>query len=246
MTCTLHPSSQDCVGVCASCLRQRLLFLIEASESGAGVRRRKSDQEPPPIIFPRSVSPYIRRSSAAPHHHHLFYGTPQIGPATFEKKKGKKSRLSLLASLFGASRSGEIEKDDPTISTAPIASSSSSWFGAFRKKKSRLFSLDDEMATKDLETERELEYWCERSPGCRKSVSEKPVPVPVPIRKGSQHGQNVSGLGLCRSPLVRASPKRHESGLWLDLRSGNRQHSAIAVTPCVNRSKKILDFGRYP
>lgn len=238
MTCTLHPSSQDCVGVCASCLRQRLLFLIEASESGAGERSRKSDQEPPQIIFPRSVSPYIRRSSAASHHHHLFYGTPQIGPATFEKKKGKKNGLSLLASLFGASRSGEIEKDDPRISTAPIASSSS-WFGAFRKKKSRLFSLDDEMETKDLETERENEYWCEWSPACRKSV-------PVPIRKGSQHGQNVSGLGLCRSPLVRASPKRHESGLWLDLRSGNRPHSAIAVSPCVNRSKKILDFGRHP
>lgn len=233
MACTLHPSPQGAVGVCASCLRQKLLSLIEA---GDGEDRRKSDTEPPPIIFPRSVSPYICRSSAASHHR-LFYSTPQVGPATFERKKGKKSGFSLLASLFGGSKSEEIEKD-PRNSTAPMASSS--WFAAFRKKKSRLFSVDDEITTRDREVSgmREEEHWSEWSPGWRKSVSGTSVPVPAPTRRGSQHGGNVSGLGICWSPLVRASPRRHESGLWLDLRSGSRHHLG-------NGSRKVSDFGRY-
>ncbi|XP_057979079.1 uncharacterized protein LOC131165369 [Malania oleifera] len=105
MRCKKHfPDLSSAVGVCASCLRERLLALIaaqaraqvqaqaqaQAHSSGAAEDCRKSDPQPPPLVFPRSVSPYISRrksDSASWHHQHphcfsdqRFYSTPQVGP----------------------------------------------------------------------------------------------------------------------------------------------------------------------
>lgn len=267
MRCARHPRPPGSVGVCPSCLRERLLYVIEAQ---AGEDRRKSDVLPPPLIFPRSVSPYTCRRSDASHQYSHFYSTPQIGP-TFKKeelpRKEKKSRFSLISYLFGFSRSEEIDRD-PRVSAAPIAGPS--WFSAFRKKKSRLFSLDDEIhggrrshpardrgmsPEKEEEEEQEREdgyatgqwYSCESSPGWRKSVSD--AAGPAPTRRCSQHARNVSGFAFCLSPLVRASPNRRnrvESGFSAELRRANRQHLSTAASLCVNRSRKLADFGRYP
>ncbi|KAI4353067.1 hypothetical protein L6164_002044 [Bauhinia variegata] len=108
MRCKKHLSDfSSSVGVCASCLRERLLSLIAAQEqlqaqsarvaSRASVAAsddypRKSDPNPPPISFPRSVSPYVsRRKSDYPgtwqghdhRGHRLFYSTPQVGPTYY-------------------------------------------------------------------------------------------------------------------------------------------------------------------
>ncbi|KAL3537144.1 hypothetical protein ACH5RR_000510 [Cinchona calisaya] len=97
MKCKKHVSDlSSTIGVCASCLRDRLFVLIAAQEQAQAAQqaaaaaaaaqedRRKSEANPPPLIFPRSVSPYIsRRKSDANaetwidprrrsynHHHH--------------------------------------------------------------------------------------------------------------------------------------------------------------------------------
>ncbi|EEF51290.1 uncharacterized protein LOC8287714 [Ricinus communis] len=146
MRCKKHPSDlTSTVGVCASCLSERLLSLMaaqaqadaqlaRANSRSAIIDSRNSDAQPPPppLIFPRSVSPYV-----APRHksHHLrFYSTPQVGP-TFNNnndnnnfvsfKKKKHARFSLLSNLF-RSRSEKFNPDpDPCANSY---STSPSWF----------------------------------------------------------------------------------------------------------------------
>ncbi|GAB2297872.1 hypothetical protein Dimus_031957 [Dionaea muscipula] len=94
MRCKKHSSDHtSSIGVCASCLRERLLSVIAAQFQDEAavqahlksrtvpppfsVHRRKTDPPPhhhdhqPPLIFPRSVSPYIshRKSAAAADNH---------------------------------------------------------------------------------------------------------------------------------------------------------------------------------
>ncbi|KAK9145251.1 hypothetical protein Sjap_005154 [Stephania japonica] len=167
MRCNIHPPDlSSSVGVCASCLRERLFALIAAQvrRQQAEEDRRRSDAaaHPPPLIFPRSVSPYIcRRSDDTSWHRHAdrrFYSTPQIGPAN-PPRNGKHRKFSIISSLFRSSRSGDRDPDpDPRVSVSdckpstsfPSSSSSpisSSWFSNLipgrRKKQSRLCNRDD-------------------------------------------------------------------------------------------------------
>lgn len=256
MRCKRHPCEPGSVGVCASCLRERLLALLAAQAKEAESQReiRKPDP-PPPLVFPRSVSPYTsRRSTNDPwhyDHYSLFYSTPQVGPTFGGSRKGKgkgkkNGRFSFLKSIFGSSssRSGEIEAD-PRASRAQDESqpydSSPSWFSAILprggKKKSRLFSLEDEISgcggrrscaamdrgmspsanskgKRDVECELDDSpigsgYSSESSTGWRKSVSLSAVPAPRRRGALTQQSRNVSGFAFCLSPLVRASPNRH-------------------------------------
>ncbi|XP_021831854.1 uncharacterized protein LOC110771809 [Prunus avium] len=88
MRCKKHLCDlTSAVGVCSSCLRERLTAIIEAqTKAQAQLSRlhsrnsappdepkRKSDPNPPPLIFPRSVSPYVSRrksDDSAWHHNH--------------------------------------------------------------------------------------------------------------------------------------------------------------------------------
>lgn len=112
MRCKKHPSDlSSSVGVCATCLRERLITLIAAQSQAqqqpqlARVASRasvasdehpqKSDPNPPPLVFPRSVSPYVsrRKSDCANWHGHdhrdrLFYSTPQVGPTYYGSDSG--------------------------------------------------------------------------------------------------------------------------------------------------------------
>lgn len=101
MRCQKHASDiSSGVGVCATCLREKLFTLVAAQsrhilqqQFQAPDDRRRSDVDHPPLVFPRSVSPYVSRrnsdSSSCHHHHHRRYGsvaeqrfyfTPEIGP----------------------------------------------------------------------------------------------------------------------------------------------------------------------
>ncbi|KAL6633750.1 hypothetical protein ACP70R_026421 [Stipagrostis hirtigluma subsp. patula] len=124
MRCKKHPFQAD-GGVCATCLRDRLLALA-AAQNGASSPPRQTRPPPPPqqrappppgpVSFPRSVSPYVsrRKSDAAPRHHPslLFFRTPQVGPAGgagaleegdigYEYEKRRAGKFSVLATLFG-------------------------------------------------------------------------------------------------------------------------------------------------
>ncbi|KAK6162736.1 hypothetical protein DH2020_002577 [Rehmannia glutinosa] len=159
MRCKKHPADfSSSVGVCASCLRERL-FAIMAAQAQAQAQQdcRKSDtqqSQATPLSFPRSVSPYISRRKSDTntatwqlhgHHHHQqrFYSTPQVGPTgsiTVEmkkekKEKKKKSRGGMFSSLFlGIFRSKSDKTDlesgpDPDPGVSvESCSASPSWF----------------------------------------------------------------------------------------------------------------------
>ncbi|KAJ4905338.1 Uncharacterized protein Rs2_19289 [Raphanus sativus] len=106
------------VGVCASCLHERLLSLAAyaAAEDNNNTRQsRKSDKPPPLLIFPRSVSPYVtsRKSDAGGGDIRRFLAAPQVDLGLFSCKdfepnrcsKPRGVKASRLSNLFRASRS---------------------------------------------------------------------------------------------------------------------------------------------
>ncbi|KAL3348695.1 hypothetical protein AABB24_022056 [Solanum stoloniferum] len=158
MRCKKHLSDlSSSVGVCASCLRERLFAVMAAQAQAQAQARaqvqqqlfqedhRKSDGNPPPLMFPRSVSPYIsrRKSDTTPwqfQHNSLpsirdqrFYSTPQVGPngtviATGPYKK--KSYFRFFSGLF-RSKSDKLDLDSRVSNSGdacPASSSSPSWF----------------------------------------------------------------------------------------------------------------------
>ncbi|WVZ74130.1 hypothetical protein U9M48_022352 [Paspalum notatum var. saurae] len=129
MRCKRHPY-QAGSGVCATCLRDRLLALAAARNGDAPSPPEPAAEAAPPaaaapepLAFPRSVSPYVSRrksdtsaGGAGCRHHHpslLFFRTPQVGPSYggggaleegdigYEYEKRRAGKFSLLATLFG-------------------------------------------------------------------------------------------------------------------------------------------------
>ncbi|KAL2251260.1 uncharacterized protein LOC105173442 [Sesamum indicum] len=300
MKCKKHLTDlSSSVGVCASCLRERLFAIIQAQ---AQQDRRKSEaQQPPPLSFPRSVSPYISRRKSettaaatwqlqGDHHHQQpqrFYSTPQVGPTGSITVGIKKSKGGSFSSLFlGLFRSKSAKPDlgsgpisDPGVSV-DACSASPSWFSTIipgrRKKKSRTFSIDESTTGAQRRTCRNRDrgmsparysddedehchggssgYSSESSQGWRQT----PRRTPASMRRGggratTGHNKNVSGLGFCLSPLVRASPNHHwnQKGVPPEMvvagesRFQQKPHLSTAASFCKNRSRKLADFGRY-
>lgn len=129
MRCKKHfTDCSSAVGVCASCLRERLLTIIETqTRYEAQVllvkpqledEHRKSDAVQQHIMFPISVSPYNTRgksdsTAACPHLPHSlseqrFFSTPQIGPngiimtakSSLRESRVGKFQFSNLSNLF--------------------------------------------------------------------------------------------------------------------------------------------------
>ncbi|XP_057514081.1 uncharacterized protein LOC130795833 [Actinidia eriantha] len=276
MRCKKHLTDlSSSVGVCSSCLRERLFALIQAQAQQVQEDCRKSDPHTPPsLAFPRSASPYIcRRKSemAACNHHHtlsdqLFYSTPQIGPthsiAAENSYAKKKSKFSLISKLF-RSKSKKIDSDH-TISnssnTCPVSTSPPSWFSymlsvADQQKKQSAAGFgrktgkirDRGMSPVRVSDYGEDEECCDGSSG---SSSEKTPQKATPqVRRGSgrpSHARNMSGLKFCLSPLVRASPHRMpETAFSGDIRVPAKPHLSTAAAFCANRSRKLADFGRF-
>ncbi|KAJ0054556.1 hypothetical protein Pint_00032 [Pistacia integerrima] len=170
MRCKKHQSDlSSTIGVCASCLRERLFALIAAqAQAHAQAQRtslerdRRKQQDPPPLIFPRSVSPYVTRrksddTTTAWSHHNRFYSTPQVGPtfdtsttSTFSARK-KYGKFSIFSNLF-RSRSDKLNSD-PTVpyrDSCDSSSSSSSFLSTIfrsRRKKQSTFCYPEESTT---------------------------------------------------------------------------------------------------
>ncbi|XP_065864918.1 uncharacterized protein [Euphorbia lathyris] len=155
MRCKKHPADlTTTVGVCASCLRERLLAIVVAQNhpqhpqlarhhsiaAAAFDDSRKSDAQqpppppPPPLLFPRSVSPYVarRKSDGASQHHHLrFYSTPQVGPgstgvAAFNNSRTFRNKQGRFSLLSKLFRSrSEKFNPDPSASAPGIPSRNS-------------------------------------------------------------------------------------------------------------------------
>ncbi|CAN6233902.1 unnamed protein product [Urochloa humidicola] len=117
MRCKKHPY-QPGGGVCATCLRDRLLALAAERNGADSPPTAPPAPAPEPAAFPRSVSPYVSRrkssdAAAALRNHPslLFFRTPQVGPAgsgaleegdiAYECEKRRAGKFSVLATLFG-------------------------------------------------------------------------------------------------------------------------------------------------
>jgi hypothetical protein len=263
MRCKAHPF-QPGGGVCATCLRDRLV-LLAAAQNG--------DSSPPPA-FPRSVSPYVaRRKSDASggalrsHPNLLFFRTPQVGPAAgaigegdigYEYEKRRAGKFSVLAALFGhhhhhrsVDRGGAEERKKH------------SWFAGIiprRRKKqapeattavlppSPPRRLCRVVSNRGLSPERDGHGSGDESSSL---AAERPWrPSPSPMRKASGGRRQVnsmpSGFAVCLSPLVRPSPGRRDPcSFSCELRPPplHNLSSAPSITRC--RSKKLADVGRF-
>ncbi|XP_061368557.1 uncharacterized protein LOC133311517 [Gastrolobium bilobum] len=162
MRCKKHiPDLSSTVGVCATCLRERLIALIAAqTQAQAQLTRvisRASDEcsinsdsnPPPPLIFPRSVSPYVsrRKSDYAAAWHgssdsrdRLFYSTPQLGPTFYGgdcaansacNARPFKKRLSKFWNFSNLFRSRSEKFQSDPSCEQSSSSSSPSWFSTF-------------------------------------------------------------------------------------------------------------------
>ncbi|XP_010512327.1 PREDICTED: uncharacterized protein LOC104788288 [Camelina sativa] len=141
MRCKRHTVdfSSSTNGVCASCLRERLLSLAASAAVTAAIednnrsnQSRKSNNPPPPplLIFPRSVSPYVtRRKSDAgtgtgevkddpltTSSNRRFITTPQVDLAgysckDFESNRSHKSKKSSRFSNLFRARSEDFDSN---------------------------------------------------------------------------------------------------------------------------------------
>ncbi|CAK7347702.1 unnamed protein product [Dovyalis caffra] len=173
MRCKKHPCDLSSgVGVCASCLRERLFALIAAQAQIQQQQQlaqlakahhhsraaelidesRKSDfnsqhqQQPPPLIFPRSVSPYVARrksdDSSSWSHHNLRFYSTPQLGPTYT------TTSTTTATTTAASRSDKFNTDSTGYrdSIEPSSSSSPSWFSTIlsgrRRKQSTQFSME--------------------------------------------------------------------------------------------------------
>ncbi|KAH7668660.1 Protein OCTOPUS-like protein [Dioscorea alata] len=256
MKCKRHPFEGG-VGVCASCLRERLLELAAAQNAISlppTLPPPPPPPPPPPLDFPRSVSPYLsRRRCLNPdesRHFPRFYSTPQCGGVA-------PKRFSILSALFGNHRSGAIE---PELEYAK-GSKTGSWFSAFirgRRRKDRDPPLESRESwhpgTRGMSPARFGYYDNDPEPESSSGDdAEWRMPAPTPARKfpagGRHRAGSMTGFSVCLSPLVWASPNRRRfpaaegCSVSGEARSYSRHVSGVSLGH--NRSRKLADLGRF-
>lgn len=163
MRCKKHiPDLTSTVGVCASCLRERLQALLDAqlqsssfidhvvSDDNHHRRQKKPDLNPPPPqpTFPRSVSPYVTRRRD-----HQFHSTPQLDqafPATCNggavSTKRKLGRLWILSNIF-RSRSNKTDNSSRESyvpsSTTTATPPPSTWYSTILTPQQQNHAVND-------------------------------------------------------------------------------------------------------
>lgn len=272
MRCKKHPTDLTSgIGVCASCLRERLLVIIAAQSC------RKIE---PPISFPRSVSPYMSRrksdfSEEAWQFDRRFYSTPHVGATGSIKLQESKRKGGRLSSLFWGlfrSKSEKLDFDSGGRMHSDHCSSTSqspSWFSSVipgrRKKQNVMFPAEDgrrrRSRNKGMSPARiseEDDAHCRGGSSGYSSESWRQTPRRTPAvaitRRGGGRstgsGNYAANLTFCLSPLVRASPNHWpQKGIPPEaaIASGESRvpTSAAAAFFCKNRSRKLADLGRY-
>ncbi|CAF1845837.1 BnaC04g22330D [Brassica napus] len=221
-------------GVCASCLRERLLSLAAhaaAEDNNSNRQPRKSNKPPPLLIFPRSVSPYVTgRKSDAGGGDRRFLAAPQVdlgfsckdfeSHRSSKSKGGKASRISNLfrarSEDYGSDRkpvSINYGSDRKPVSRFSCDGSESSWFSSFlstvRSKKQPTTACYVEDAISGHR--RPQRVFCRGMSPARDeneppSESVEETPRRTPATKTPGRTKIVTGMRFCLSPLVRAKP----------------------------------------
>lgn len=245
MRCKRHTvDSSSTIGVCASCLRERL-FSLAASEDNDHhhhVHSRTSPPPPPPLVFPRSVSPYAAaRNSDA--------GGGGGGGDSLASYGGEGSKSS--AKVFETNRS--VKKKQTGLSRfSTLFGTDRSWFSKVLSPRSKTTTcyIEDLIAAesnhhqqrprhsycKGMSPANELESF-DDSPG---RARRTPAMTGTPGRRKTA----ATTMGLCLSPLVRAKPNCSFGYTGYHPKSPVKPHISTATSFSANRSKKLADFGR--
>ncbi|KAE8702784.1 Detected protein of unknown function [Hibiscus syriacus] len=241
MRCKEHLTDlSSSVGVCATCLRQRLLAVLAAQAQLALAAESLRKPDPPPLIFPRSVSPYVSRRKSGDDganwiHNQRFYHTPQVGPTHGTETSGdfeavgsfkKKNRFSFFSDLFRLR--SEKFNSDPSVhynwdSSGEPSSSSPSLFSALfavRRKKNQSSGTT------------RVEEFGQFGPGNRKPsrVSDRGMSPAIEAASGDECHRLSSRISPEASPRWKRTPKaarRSRSG------AGNSSGLAFYLSPLV-------------
>jgi len=255
MRCKKHlPDLTSTVGVCASCLRERLQLILEAQ---AQAQAQAQDQAQPPRLssseneknlpslqadFPCSVSPYVAHRKEI-----LFQATPEEGNGS---QKRRLKRFWILSNLFrtrtnsdreSSELSSSVSASPPSATTVPARRKNNNRVSDQRKCRQidRGASPVDNFETLDRS---EFVNSSESSPRSRNKTT---VMTTARRSKLGYAGKSLAGMALCLSPLVRASPKRNwNKGLGQELNVGGVHHISSAASFCASRSRKLVDLGR--
>jgi hypothetical protein len=233
MRCKLHPYA-NAGGVCAPCLRHRLLALAAERDQAAAAsddtscgssppaRRHQQRDEATTRGFPSSVSPYVaarRRSDAcvasSAHQPGLPFRTPQVGPAAGGYRTGDAPaveeshrkvvrRRRSFLAAIFGRRRGREEEGAGAKKEKDPPRRSASWLSAIVRRKRR---PDVSLRPAALPEEEEPP----ESPGSSSSTTSWWFPSPSPARQhprrrhGTSGGDGMSGFAVCLSPLARPS-----------------------------------------
>jgi hypothetical protein len=270
MRCKKHlPDLTSTVGVCASCLRERLQPILEAQAQAQPSRISVSENNlsPSQPNFPQSVSPYVAHRKSDDRRREVLFQTPPqddrgfgfsggTTTATVTAPSKRRIRRFWILSNFFRPRSNKtensyIESYEPSSSVTPP-----SWLStnvpARRKNNNRVSDqkrcrqLDRGASPVDNFEENDgLDSATESSPRQRNKTTA--TAVTARRSKLGYAGKSLTSMALCLSPLVRASPNRQwnsHKGMAQELGVGGVHHISTAATFCANRSRKLVDHGR--
>ncbi|XWS35556.1 hypothetical protein CRYUN_Cryun20dG0007200 [Craigia yunnanensis] len=260
MRCKKHLTDfNSSVGVCATCLRERLLALIAAQTqaqaqgqqtqlaraAAAAVAEDRRKTDPVPLIFPRSVSPYVSRRKSDDNtstwiHHQRFFSTPQVGPTystttttDFETARSfkKKNKFSLFSNLF-RSRSEKFNLD-PRVHYPRGSCDEPSSSSSFPSWFSTIFSVrrknQQSSKTSYLEEFGQLDPADRRS--CR--IIDRGMSPAIEADSRNESDQSPSGSSPEVSPRWKRTPTPARKA-----RTGSRNVSGLAfcLSPLVRAS----------
>lgn len=261
MRCKKHlPDLTSTVGVCASCLRERLQLILEAqaqaqAQDQAQPPRLSSSEENLPSLkadFPCSVSPFVAHRKEI-----LFQTTPEVelkssavndGGNGSEKRRLK--RFWILSNLFrtrtnsdreSCELSSSVSASPPSETTVPARRKNNNRVSDQRRCRQidRGASPVDNFETLDRS---EFVHSSESSP---QSQNKTTVMKTARRSKLGYAGKSLASVAFCLSPLVRASPNRNwNKGLGQELNAGGVHHISSAASFCASRSRKLVDLGR--
>lgn len=239
MRCKKHfTDCSSAVGVCATCLRERLLAIIETqTKYEAQVllvkpqledEHRNSDATEQHITFPKSVSPYIscRKSDTSPAWPHLpqdvserrFYSTPQIGPngiimtakSSLRESRTGKFQFSSFSNLFRSKTSKFELRSDSNFDVVTKHKNSHSINSTITETPKTKSSTSWFTNLFASKKKRNSHIVSMSFPDEYSSeTSQKNTPMrATPQRRTQNQGGNMGGLSFCLGPLVRPSPNR--------------------------------------
>ncbi|CAM8971857.1 unnamed protein product [Rhodiola kirilowii] len=215
----------SCVGVCASCLRERLSDMIDAeahmSFAAFENRQKQHSHPPPPLLFPRSVSPYTFKRDLddveAKHRWMLpdrrFFSTPQYEITSASKSMKEHttttaSKFAVITKLF-KSKSQKLNKEDKIASPTSISVSTPRWFPSLRRKSKFEQSTPDQTPNSN-----------NQRIGISPSRTSFDTPSGHPWKKKSNSSAssrriksttNFTGMIFGLSPIIQPSPIRLHS-----------------------------------